>query len=164
MAYELPARRYLHGHRPSQAGDGRCLSWSHQSCVSDPTDGHNSDGCPESDNKGDGQKCGHSLLSFPWPRSWKRGDHRIPQLREKAHLSYPPLEGFRLAPGHAATRHPCPTSKGLVETVEYCCCLSRCLSADRQVQLRMGPGVNTRLFCAYLLEQKTPPCDGVNQS
>jgi len=26
----------------------------------------------------------------------------------------------------------------------------------------MGPGLNTRLFCAYLLEQKTPPCDGVN--
>ena len=28
----------------------------------------------------------------------------------------------------------------------------------------MGPGLNTRLFCAYLLEPKTPPCDGVNPS
>ena len=33
---------------------------------------------------------------------------------------------------------------------EYCCFLALLVSVDRQVQLRMGPGVMTRLFNAYL--------------
>ena len=43
-----------------------------------------------------------------------------------------------------------------VKALGHLCPLARAMSADRQVHLRIGPGVMTRLFCASAQLTKNP--------
>ena len=63
------------------------------------------------------------------------------------------------------SRHQSPTGEAGRSLDGYCCSLARYLSVDRQVHLRIGPGVMTRLFYTSARATKNPAiADGVMQS